>query len=451
MTASDDRPRADDDHQPSLLHASSRQRETGVPDTAEAIALQTAVPEVWADSKDTVQRPTFRGLMSIAEFRALIIGFLLFLTSSTIGSLVISILVYEGTHSPLLSAIALAANYLPHVIGATFLLSLADRMPARRGLTLVSLVQVLTLVSVALGVLPVGGVLVIVLLAGVARPIGTAIRSAALTEILGDSRAQYVLGRAVLNMTSYSGQALGFATGGVFVVAVGARAALWVAAAGSFVVIVVNWFGLKDRPARASATGSAFRQTWETNRLLLRTRATRRLLLFLWLPLTLASGAGALFVPFAARNGGASLASAFFWAVAVGSFVGDLLVGRLASPARQARLVLPLALLLATPLICFAANPPTVIAVGLCFISATGASYHLGLQGHFLDKVPLRARAQAFGLMYSGITALQGVAYLLAGAIATVVAPGRVIAIFGIASAVCSIALAPYIRARSGP
>lgn len=433
MPASDGEPRADAD--------------TG--DTGDVIARQVAEPEVKAGQKGAAGRPTFRGLLAFTEFRALIIGFLLHLTSGTVGTLVISILVYERTHSAFLSAIALASNYLPHVIGATFLLSLADRLPARRGLALVSLAQILIFGVVAFGVLPVGSILVIVMLGGAVQPIGTAIRSAALPDILGDG-ALYVLGRAVLNMTSYSAQALGYAVGGVFVVTVGAYWALWVAVGASFVVIGLNWFGLKDRPVRADATGSAIRQTWKTNWLLLRTRALRRLLLFAWLPLTLALGAEALFVPFAARNGGTSLASAFFWAVTAGNFAGDLLLGRLASPARQARLVLPLALLLAVPLMFFAVGPPTVIAVGLCFMSATGASYLLGLQGQFLDVIPQQARAQAFGLMYTGIPALQGITYVLAGAVATVITPGQVIALFGLASAVCSVAIASQMRTRSG-
>jgi hypothetical protein len=411
--------------------------------------LAVMASKVDPNPMDAVERPTFRELVSVAEFRALIIGFLLHLASGTVATLAISVLVYERSHSALLSAIALASNSLPHVIGATFLLSLADRLPARRGLTFVSLVQALMLGVVAVGVLPVGTILLVVLVGGLAQPIGTAIRSAALADILG-SGARYVLGRAVLNMTSHSAQALGFAVGGVFVATVRTNGALWVATAVSLVVVGVNWFGLKNRPARAAATGSALRQTWRTNTLLLRTRAIRGLLLSLWLPLTLAAGAEALFVPFAARQGSTSLASAFFWAITTGNFAGDLFVGRLVGPARQARLSFPLALLLAAPLICFVAQPSMVIAVGLCFVSATGASYHLGLQRRFLDVVPPRVRAQAFGLIYSGIPALQGITFTLAGAVAAVVTPGGVIALFGLASGLSSVALVSYLRAESG-
>ncbi len=419
-----------------------------LPHITDATARQVVPSKVDPDPMDAVERPTFRGLVAIAEFRALIIGFLLHLASGTVATLAISVLVYERTHSALLSAISLASSYLPHIIGAVLLLSLADRLPARRGLTFVSFVQVLTLGVVALGVLPVGAILLIILLGGVAQPIGTAIRSAALPDILG-SGAQYVLGRAVVNMTSYSAQALGFAVGGVFVATVGTHGALWMATAVSLVVIGVNWFGLKNRPARATATGSALRQTWKTNGFLLRTRAIRGLLLSLWLPLTLAGGAEALFVPFAARHGSTSLASAFFWAITAGNFAGDLLVGRLVSPARQARLSFPLALLLAAPLICFVAQPPVIIAVGLCFVSAIGASYHLGLQHRFLDVVPLQVRAQAFGLIYSGIPALQGIMFTLAGAVVAVGTPSGVIALFGLASGISTVALASHIHAKS--
>jgi hypothetical protein len=449
MPAPDDQPRRDDDRRRPPFDISPLQHEPRVNDAVEAPTRLVAEQKAQAGREAAAERPSFRGLLAVAEFRALIAGFLLHLTSGTVGTLVISILVYERTHSPLLSAIALASNSLPHVIGATFLISLADRLPLRRGLVYASLAQIITLSVVALGILPVGGILVIVMLGGSVQPIGTAMRSAALPDILGNG-AEYVLGRAVMNMTSYSAQALGYAAGGVFVATVGAPWALWTAVGVSFFVIGIIWFGLKDRPVRAESNGSTVRQTWETNWSLLRIGALRRLLLFVWIPLTLAGGTEALFVPFATRNGGASsLASALFWGATAGNFAGDLLLGRLASPARLARLVLPLALLLAVPLICFAANPPAVIAVILCFISATGVSYQLGLQSQFLELVPRNSRAQAFGLMYSGIPALQGVTYVLAGAIATTITPGNVIALFGLASAVSSLALALYVRMRN--
>jgi len=260
---------------------------------------------------------------------------------------------------------------------------------------------------------------------------------------------QYVLGRAVLNMTSYSAQAAGFAFGGVLVVTLGTRGALWVATVVSLAAVVVLGFGLRPRPARLVATGSALRQTWRTNGLLLRTRAIRGLLLSHWLPVTLAIGAEALFVPYAAGHGGASLASAMFWAIAAGNFAGDLLVGRFVGPVLQERLSFWLALLLGAPLLCFLAQPNVAVASALCFLSASGASYHLGLQLRFLSVVPASVRAQAFGLIYSGIPAMQGMVLALAGALAELMSPVTVIVVFALASGVSSLLLAPHLRVSS--
>jgi hypothetical protein len=143
------------------------------------------------------------------------------------------------------------------------------------------------------------------------------------------------------------------------------------------------------------------------------------------------------------------LASAFFWAITAGSVTGDLLIGRLASQERQERLSFPLALLLALPLLCFVIQPPLPLAAGLCFLSASGISYQLGLQRRFLDAVPLTARAQAFGLVYGGIPALMGITFTAAGALATILPPAGVIVLFGIASGVSTLALSSVIRVRS--
>jgi len=108
-----------------------------------------------------------------------------------------------------------------------------------------------------------------------------------------------------------------------------------------------------------------------------------------------------------------------------------------------------LALLVAAPLLCFAAQPGVVVAVGLCFLSATGASYYLGLQRRLLDVVPSHIRAQAFGLIFTGIPALSGIALALAGGLATWVASSTGIALVGLASGLSTIALASHLRLRA--
>jgi predicted MFS family arabinose efflux permease len=393
----------------------------------------------------SAQRPTFRALAGNAEFRALFAGFLVHAAARTVATLALSVTVFQRSDSALLSAIALASSFLPHAVGVGFLLSLADRVRPRGGLAVVSLVQMLTIAIVASGGLPVGVILAIVLVGGIANPVGTAIRAAAVADALDDQEL-HVLGRAAINMTSFVGQGLGFAAGGVIVATTGPAAALWLAAAVSLIAAATSWFGLADRPLRTASTGSAVRQTWKTNRLLVRTKEVRGLLLVHWLPLTLAGGAQALFIPYAAQLGSASLAAVFFWASTAGTLTGYLLIGRLADPARQAGLSLPLAVLQALPLLGFAAQPPVAPAIGLCFLSTLGGAYHVGLQRRFVAAVPQTAQAQAFGLVYSGIPAIQGVTITVAGALAGAIEPGGVIVLFGLASGIASLALIPFLR-----
>src|SRR5689334_16967622 len=69
------------------------------------------------DMPAPAHRPTFRALAGNAEYRALILGFLLHATARTAATLALSVTVFERSDSALLSAIALASSYLPHAVG----------------------------------------------------------------------------------------------------------------------------------------------------------------------------------------------------------------------------------------------------------------------------------------------------------------------------------------------
>jgi MFS family permease len=400
-------------------------------------------------SEEIPGKATFRNLLSNREFRVIITGFAVHGVSTAVMSVGLSVLVFQRTGSPLLSGLALASDALPYVFGTTFLLAHADRLPPRRGLVGVGALHAGVLALLATGRLPVAGMLVLTLALGAVLPIGTAIRSALLPDLLGPH--EYVLGRAVLNVTSYLTQVVGFAIGGALLTTTDARVTLWVAAALSVAAVLTTRFGLRPRPARGRADGAAWRQTWRVNRRLLADPAVRGLLLAHWLPLAAVAGPEAAFVPYAAQHGGPALASVLLWAIAAGNLAGDLIVGRFVSPARQEWLALPLALLMGPPLLLFAVRPPLPLAAALCFVTALGVAYQLGLQRRFVDTVPEAVRGQAFGLLLTGITTIQGLAVTLVAALTEIVAPSAVIVLYGGVTVLTALALNRQLRPRSVP
>ncbi|MEV6932496.1 MFS transporter [Dactylosporangium sp. NPDC051485] len=387
---------------------------------------------------------TFRGLAASPQFMVLIGGFALYGMAVAVTALGLSVLVYQRTGSALLSGLGLAAESLPYLIGATFLLAHADRVPPRPGLAGVGVAQVAVLALLASGWLPVAAMLAVTFGLGVVLPIGTAIRSALLPELLRPGL--YVLGRAVLNVTGYVTQVVGYALGGTLLVVLGARATLWVAAGLALGAVVVHWVGLRARAARGPGQGAAWRQTWRVNRRLLGDGRIRRLLLAHWLPLAAIAGPEAALVPYAAGHGEAALAGGLLWAVAAGNLVGDLTVGRYVPVGRQERLVLPLALLMGVPLLGFAARPGLAGAAGLCFVASTGVAYQLGLQRRFLDAVPEEVRGQAFGLLVTGITTVQSLAVAVAAALAEALGPGTVVVVFGGVTVAIALTLTRLLR-----
>jgi hypothetical protein len=64
--------------------------------------------------------------------------------------------------------------------------------------------------------------------------------------------------------------------------------------------------------------------------------------------------------------------------------------------------------------------------------------------------VPEARRGQAFGLLSTGMMAVQGGAAAGAGALTEVIAPGVVMALSGAASLVCTLALWRVLSPRSG-
>ncbi|MFJ3098859.1 MFS transporter [Streptomyces hydrogenans] len=380
---------------------------------------------------------TYREVFAVGQFRVLFGGYTLFLAGETVRMLALSVTVYAATGSPLMSALAYAAGFLPYALGGTLLLAFADRWPPRTVMVGYEVLRTAVTAVLAAGLLPVPVMLALVFVTGVPSAVASAARTALLPDLLDGDR--FVLGRAVFSMAAGGTQVLGFAVGGTLIAAVGAQGALWITAVTCVASAVLLRLRLADHPPRRTGGSAGISETWQVNRALLRRPAVRALLLAQWPAPALMVGAEGVLVPYATQIGAPDTAGLLFAAVAAGMLAGNLIVGRLVRPAGRERLARPLALALGLPLLGFVLHPAPRYAAVLLVVSGFGVAYQLALARRFVEAVPETQRGQAFGLLLTGTMTLQGIAAAAGGALGEVAAPALVVTLAGAASAVAAL------------
>ncbi|GDY69308.1 hypothetical protein SAV14893_087010 [Streptomyces avermitilis] len=184
------------------------------------------------------------------------------------------------------------------MLGATFLLSGADRLPPRAILSGLALAFAAGTAVLALPGLPVRAVFAVVLLQGLVASLGGGVRGGLLNEIL--PKDGYVLGRSVFNMLWGLVQMAGFATGGALLALLSPRTCLLLAAALYVMSALVTRLGLTARPPRFLGRPS-LSATWRANALLWSSRPRRLTYLGLWVPNGLVVGSDSLYVSYAPK------------------------------------------------------------------------------------------------------------------------------------------------------
>jgi len=383
-----------------------------------------------------VHRTRFGDVFVVAEFRALWLAQALSLVGDQLARVALSVLVYGRTGSPLLTGLVYALSFLPAIVGGPLLAGLADRLPRR---LLMIRCDVARAVLVAAMVLPgVSLPLLCVLLVAVellGAP-SNAARAALLPEVFPDDR--YVVASAVGNITGQCAQVLGFIAGGSLAALLGPSRTLLVDAATFLASALLLAVGVRERPAPRSAAGRSAEETLSPlgsfltgTRLVFGNRRLRALVALAWLCGFYVVPEG-LAAPYAASLGGhAATVGLLLAAQPAGAVLGALVLARLVSPDRRLRLVGPMAVLSCLPLLGCATNPGTEVTLVLWALSGVGTAYQLAANAAFVAAVPDTGRGQAFGLVQSGIVAVQGVAILAAGAAALTVAPSTVVAAAG--------------------
>ncbi|WP_394435710.1 MFS transporter [Streptomyces sp. SGAir0957] len=386
---------------------------------------------------------TYRQLFRAPEYPPFFFACSAQVAARTVAGLALGSLVYASTGSALLSALAMFGPALAQVVGAFTLLSAADRLPPRAALAGLPLLLGLATAAQAAPGMPTALALALVLAQGVPAALGGGVRYGLLTDIL--DRDGYLIGRSVLNMSTGFCQILGYALGGLLVQALSPRGTLLIAAALYGLSAVVARCGLTRRPARAAGRPSVA-ETMRGNALLWSSRPRRYVYLALWVPNGLIVGCEALFVPYDPGHAGVLLASA-----ALGMLAGDVLAGRFLPPHWRARLGAPLRLLLAAPYLLFATRLALPVAAFAVALASVGFAASLLLQERLVALTPDELSGHALGLHTAGMLSAQGVAALLAGALAEATSPATAMTILAAVSLAVTLTLAPGLRAAERP
>lgn len=379
------------------------------------------------------QRVGFGEVFAVVEFRGLFAAQVLSVVGDQLARVALAVLVFDRTGSALLTGLVYALGFLPAVVGGPLLGGLADRRPRRQLMIQADLARAALVAGMAFAGSHV--VLLCALLVAaelLTAPFGAA-RAALLTDVLSGER--YLVASAIGNITTQSAQVVGFGLGGGLVALLGTQASLLVNAVTFLVSAALLRLWVQARPAPARPAGAAQTvvrgEAVAVARLLLTDRRLRLLVMLALLCGFYVVPEG-LAAPYASVLGqGAGTVGLIMAAQPVGAAVGAVLMARTIVPERRLRLMLPLAVLATGALLGFALQPGTATTLGLLALSGLGTSYQLPANAAFVVGVPKEVRGRAFGLVQSGIIAVQGVAFLLAGALAEHVRPHLVIAVAG--------------------
>ncbi|WP_413758530.1 MFS transporter [Streptomyces sp. MMBL 11-3] len=376
---------------------------------------------------------TYASLFRTPEFTPLFLVSSAQVAAQTMSGLALGTLVYRATDSPLLSALAMFGPSLAQVLGATTLLSAADRLPPRTATAGTALAFAAGTALLALPA-PLWTLFALVLVLGPVASLAGGVRWGLLNEILREDA--YIPGRSVFNAMNGVTQITGYAAGGVLLALLSPRGTLLTAAALYATAAAIARLALAPRPPRTGGRPS-LRTTWRTNRTLLAAGPRRHLYLALWLPNGLIVGCESLYVPYAPGHAGLLFACA-----ALGMLVGDVTVPRLTTPALRARLGVPLLLLLAAPYLLFALHPAPPAAAALAALASVGFAASLLQQERLMTLTPPELAGHALGLHASGMPAAQGMGAALAGTLAQFTSPATAMTVTAAASITVTLALA---------
>lgn len=376
-------------------------------------------------------------MLAVAEFRALTLAWVVSLAGDQLARVALSVLTFTRTGSALLTAAVYAVTFLPAVIGGPLLAGLADRLPRRRVMVGVDLARAVVVLGMAVPGAPLALLLLLLVVVVALEAPFSAARGPLLRVVLadGDYRAAVGLDVSLRQLASVAA----FAGGGVLLTLVTPAQALLLDSLTFVISAAVLTRGVRPRPAvsavHAEAAGRrggllalAGRDAREGLRTILRHPLRRRAVLLTWLVLLGTIGSEGVAVPWARQLGGGSAAAGVLLAAPVAGEVLVLLVLTRPSAPAPERLLAPLAVLAPLPFLACALNPGLITVVVLVTLGGAGISVVSLAQVVFVEATPDEVRGRALGVAAAGVTAVQGVAVALTGALAELTSPPTAVA-----------------------
>ncbi|MEP7020075.1 MAG: MFS transporter [Pseudonocardiales bacterium] len=397
-------------------------------------------------SEPPTQRVSFGAVLRIIEFRALWVAEAISMAGDQLARVAVSILVFNRTGSASLTALVYALTFLPAIVGGALLSGLADRFPRRSVMIACDLIRAALLVGMAIPGIPlpvVCALLVVSVLAG--RPFSAA-QVAILPEVLAGEH--FVVGTSLRMVTDQVAQLAGFAGGGVAVALIGARGGLAVDAATFLLSAILIRTLVHQRPLTGETADGAvggrvtvWRQITSAAAIVFASSRLRALVGLGWLAALHVVPEGVA-APYAAVSGhGPAAVGLLMAALPAGSAVGALVLVRLPARRRQ-RLMGPLAVAAALPMIACAASPALVVSIALWFSTGLCAAYQLQAAASFVRAIPAGQRGQVMGLVGSGLIASQGLGIVVFGVVADHLGGTKAVGLAGALALVIAIPLA---------
>ncbi|MFY7067789.1 MFS transporter [Nocardiopsis changdeensis] len=380
-------------------------------------------------------RTGYLRVLAVPEFRVLFLAEVLAILGQVAAQMTLSLTVYTRTGSPLLSALAFAMGFLPHLLGATLLSALTDRVPARGLMVLTQGATALLVVGMAVPGTPIAVMLLLMFVMGAIAPLYQGTKAATVADVLPPEG--FALGRSLLRMAAQLAQICGFAFGGVLFAVLSPTPALLAGAGLLLASCLLLRLGLPafgPRRSPEAAQSSPVADSLRGVREVLRSPRLRVLLALTWFPPVLGVAAEALAAPLAdALGGGPALVAMLLSATPVGMIAGTFLAGTLLTDAQRVRAIVPLGLLAFLPLLGLGLHPGPVALLALLVLSGAGYGYALGVDRLLVAAVPEQERGQVMTLVTAGLMIFQGAGFALAGALAEFLSPNTVVVLAALA------------------
>ena len=376
-------------------------------------------------------RVTFLDVLSDREFAGLWAAWVLSVLGDQFARVALSLLVFDRTGSPALTAATYAVTFIPDLVGGPLLAGLADRFPRRRVMVVTDLARAVLVAVMAISGMPI--VLLLVLLFGVqllASPF-TAARGAMTAAILEGPK--FSLGVGLMQTTYQVGLVAGFPLGAIVVTAVGTSGALLVDAA-TFLVsaLLLSVFVVERQPDDAPDGKS--RRTWASVREgigLLRGSPKHKALLALACLSGFYVAPEGLVVPLADQLGSSDIAVGLLLAAnPLGTALGMIVLSRFVpDDATRARWLGPLAIASCAILLPMVFVPGLAISLTLFFLVGVFSAHDMTTNVEYVRATPDHQRGQLIGLAQAALRGAQGVGVLLTGVLAQFLDTARVIAL----------------------